>query len=1443
VGVFNDSANRIYTYYDGCECDNTTEKNVPGDRKLPLYIGSRGGKKHFTDGIIDEVTVYDRPLSAGEILEHYNTFKPKESGLVSIWHMDENSGSTVTDSAGNNDGEVHEAVWSTGVNNSALRFDGIDDHIFVPASDSLTGMDKLTIEAWVNLDDLGGVYRDVVGKDSQYKLRLSPSGEAYKLSGVIYLDGEYNSITADWEDKIAKTQQWYYLVFTYNGSYLNLYINGEIKKTKEAKGSIKIKDNYLSIGGKPYAKHTVGGIVDEVAIYDIALTPKEIKQYYDANKPQENVTAEKVSYRVSVSTNDAEEHESGSVDVISSDLELVHDSSDQEVGMRFIDVDIPQGSTIESASLEFTVDEYKTQTTNLVIYGHDIDDSYKFSTNNYDITRRDKTKNSVQWSVNSTPVVGEHLISPDISGIVQEIIDRPGWSLGNTLSIIINGTVKRTVESYNGDSDNAPLLRISYATKENVSEGGLVSYWNLDESSGTTATDSIRDNDGTITGATWTTGVSGNALNFDGEDDYVDISGINNLLSDSLAAQGTLSFWTKIDEKSGSQYLFHIFDNNDNSEIRIEYKSYIPSYNDQIRFIYKSWNNRILYTYNYMPVPMKAGDNQWHHIVLTWDNTTMTAYVDGQKFGESIDISKVDWNPTLDETTIGTKCTGYPGSGGKPTNTFKGSIDEIAIYNVVLSSDEILAHYNAFKPDDIPPTIELNNPPDSNISQTKNITFQYTPDDENSSIAFCELVINSTVDQIDYTITEGTVNEFTKYSLSEGTYTWCVNCTDNSTNANQGSSKNRTLIVETPKTSVSRWYLNENTGSIAYDSIDGNDGTIKGAAWTTGVNGSALDFDGINDYISVSESDNLNMGGSDYTIEAWVKVDDSITYKDERILVEYGTWQSGTYQLTSKNDNQYKTNFYGRSSSQGSECKVDWTDSKWHHLVGVFNNSANCLYTYYDGCLCDEIKEKNAPANKKLPLYIGSRGGKKHFTDGTIDEVTIYDRPLSAGEVLEHYNTLKPKESDLVSIWHMDENSGLTVKDSTGDNDAKISGATWTAGVNGSALTFNGLNDYVIIADNHNLNLTSEGTIEAWINPKTHKKYAGIVHKGEKKDFSDEAYSLQFWDPGTIMVGLFASSTKYLTLESIGILNTGQWYHVAATWNSSTVYLYINGEENNSRSNTIGNVRNTDGGLVVGAQLTEPYSSYYGHFGFDGSVDEVVIYDRMLTSKEIQQRYDTNKPKEDKKMVSQWHLNENSGVTAYDSINTNDGKIIGASWVTGVNNSALHFDGIDDSIDCGKDTSLDITNTITIEAWAKAAEHKTAKIVEKGDWDGHDIGQDIWNGWKCGVYIKDDKNKKKKYKVDWGAGKVTLNQWYHVVLTYDGSKLRLYVDGIEKNSEPVTGNLVINSRNFCIGSDNGKQKFFNGTIDEVTIYETVLTPKEIQEHYESYKKPKKTVKQ
>lgn len=187
-----------------------------------------------------------------------------------------------------------------------------------------------------------------------------------------------------------------------------------------------------------------------------------------------------VSVQVGSSSDDAEEEiASGVMDIVSSDLELVDEiSTNQTVGMRFTGVSIPQGAIITDAYIQFAVDEASATAANLTVTGEASDDAATFSNTAYNISSRPKTEKQISWTpVEWTDVdsAGVHQRTPDISPIIQEIIDRPGWEQGQSLAIMINGSGERIAKSYDGDKVGAPLLYVKYNQPQPVNEPPVLS--------------------------------------------------------------------------------------------------------------------------------------------------------------------------------------------------------------------------------------------------------------------------------------------------------------------------------------------------------------------------------------------------------------------------------------------------------------------------------------------------------------------------------------------------------------------------------------------------------------------------------------------------------------------------------------------------------------------------------------------------------------------------------------------------------------------------------------------------------------------------------------------------------------------------------------------------------------------------------------------------------
>lgn len=170
-----------------------------------------------------------------------------------------------------------------------------------------------------------------------------------------------------------------------------------------------------------------------------------------------------VDVPVTARSDDAEETAGGKMRLASSDLELVYDGSNQTVGLRFASVGVPPRATIVNAYVQFRVDEVTTASASLSVAGEDADDPGTFTTASWNVSSRPRTSAVVPWAPAAWPTLkltGLDQRTPNISSVIQEIVDRPGWISGNALVLIITGTGKRTADSFEGGW--GPVLHVEY---------------------------------------------------------------------------------------------------------------------------------------------------------------------------------------------------------------------------------------------------------------------------------------------------------------------------------------------------------------------------------------------------------------------------------------------------------------------------------------------------------------------------------------------------------------------------------------------------------------------------------------------------------------------------------------------------------------------------------------------------------------------------------------------------------------------------------------------------------------------------------------------------------------------------------------------------------------------------------------------------------------------
>ena len=218
--------------------------------------------------------------------------------------------------------------------------------------------------------------------------------------------------------------------------------------------------------------------------------------------------------------------------------------------------------------------------------------------------------------------------------------------------------------------------------------------------------------------------------------------------------------------------------------------------------------------------------------------------------------------------------------------------------------------------------------------------------------------------------------------------------------------------------------------------------------------------------------------------------------------------------------------------------------------------------------------------------------------------------------------------------------------------------------IHGSALSFDGLDDYVIVADAASLNLQNSFTIAAWVYLDSYIGWASIVTKGDKPNFNN--YAIQQSEPldplyhtayGRVRVPGCASLPIPLP-ESQTVLSLRTWHFVAVTFDGLDVRFYTDGQPDGS-SAVRGPLCANNKPLYIGADF--PLTTEY----WQGGIDELQIWNITLSDAQVHDLMNGNPNPANPALVGYWSFDEGSGSIAHDSsIYKNNGQLIGnPSWI------------------------------------------------------------------------------------------------------------------------------------------------------------------------------------
>ncbi|MFW5857092.1 MAG: LamG-like jellyroll fold domain-containing protein, partial [Planctomycetota bacterium] len=625
--------------------------------------------------------------------------------------------------------------------------------------------------------------------------------------------------------------------------------------------------------------------------------------------------------------------------------------------------------------------------------------------------------------------------------------------------------------------------------------------------------------------------------------------------------------------------------------------------------------------------------------------------------------------------------------------------------------------------------------------------------------------------------------------------------------------------------------------------------------------GYALQFDGDDDYLE------SNLGWDDVfepagSLEFWVKPNDVST---SPFVLASPSNDAGYVYLASNN------RLYWRIEGQNAYWTQVWEAGQWYHIV--LTKDGNDAAAYVNGQLLGTYTFSNPASSEKI--RVGMRYNNGNDFNGYIDGMAVYNRALTAGEVAEYYGGAAYPTTTKTFIGALDagtqvewktfrytediahgrsvgtqteeipiDSSGLVYlwrcnddwTDSKGNADGVAAGGVgFASGKVDAAGSFDGTDDFVAI---QNLHYTTAGeignlSVSCWI--KTDKTNTSIVDF-DRSDYYSLGVDFHSGDPNRISWDTAGPTTGVHDMASVTTVTDNQWHHVVVTFEKATgtKRIYIDG----ALDNEVVGAHNANEGLGIGVE------DRYGYLGdgseaefftflvaernqryYKGLLDDVGIWTRVLTAQEVKDLYSTGG------VAAVWSMDDASWTTNVPSAVSSVGGYTGtprgdaAQDADGRVGKAATFDGAGDWLEVPHHNNFNFGgNPFSIEFWAYP-------VLTDNDYHCVLAKQADTN---TGIQVTLHRNQRPYIRlnnVTRNVGYFRRFEWNHIVFVYDGSNRgAVYVDGVYQGQQNWPA-PTDNGSNLGIGGGGITYAHtFDGKLDEVAVYNRMLTHAEIVEH-------------
>lgn len=1318
-------------------------------------------------------------------------FSAAADGLRGHWKFDTGSGLVATDSSGNgNDGLlINGPVWAEGYINGALEFDGEDDYVVVAAAPlEMDTWGEMTVAAWVkNSVGVGAGTDDIVSwwRWNRYPCTDCSFVLTHHNNNQYFFQTNGISITGG-----TVSTAWTHVTATYDGSMIQLYINGSEVASAPHSGGLPYSTADLVIGGQANDANYFEGLIDEVRIYDRALTAEEVMDLFNGATPEPDSTPPTQPEDLSLL----------SVDYTTAEITWAP-SADPESGVARYNIYRDGNQISESTSTNF----FDSDLLPGITYTYEVSavngqglESVK--SDPLDVTtladttppvilsvQADETNVTVSFNEALDAQSATNLANYGISNgvtISEALLDQNNKTVTLTTSSHTEGTVySLSVSAVEDLSGNAmPLTEVTYSPV--LSDPDLVANWTLDEGIGTIASDATGNgNDGSlVNGPVWTSGVLNGALLFDGQNDHVVVD--SSPLDMSTWNAISVGAWIKNDVGAGA-----------GTDDIISHWNY-PSSRSWVLTHHK--NNKYFWEIQGKGfVTGGAVSSDWTHVMGTYDGGTMRLYANGVEVASASGLSG-NLPASMADVIIGSQADG--------SSYFHGIIDEVQIYHRALSDSEIQAIYDGQV--NKPPTVSANASPQGGVVPLTVQFFADGHDDDGFVVSYYWDFGDSG--------TSSQQNPVHTYDVP-GDYTAQVTVTDD-----EGATGFDTIGISAGTepggpTLIDVWY-----------GLDQSFGHVGNAQVWANILGNVYDPDEISSLSYTLNSGNpidLSMGPDDRRLSA---------DGDFNIDIDIGDLQLGTnsVQITA-------TDSFGDDTTE--TVLVQYSNNIWPLPYSInWGDVTNILdvVQVVDGRWV--VTPEGIRIAEPQSQYVGY---DRVLAVGDLDWI---DYEIAVPITVHDF------DSGPLPPYSSSAGFGITMR-WTGHTDIPVicpqphcgwlpagAGAWYDIG-HGGPLTLGGQEDPTVtigVGDTFIWKfrvVTIEGvgplySLKVWEDGQDEPTVWNLQEQTGLGDVTN----------GSLVLNLHHVDATFGNLTVVPIDSGSD--DVAPTVesvraSSETEVLVVFSENVDPVTSTNTSNYAIDNGITItevslGSDSRTVTLTTTSHTqGLTYTIDVSGVTDQavppnMMDPASLQYTLSSRQP------VLQYMFDEGEGTVATDtSGNGYDGTLVnGPVWINDVQEgTVIGLDGVNDHVETDPFPAIDTWTELTVAAWVKndiGAGAGTDDIVSWWRWNGYPCSE-------CSFILTHHGNNRYFFQLDdnYISGGSVSTDWAYVAATYDGTMIRLYVSGTEVASAPHSGGIPFCDANLIIGGQANGANFFDGRINDVEIFDVALTSEEILSRY------------